>query len=64
MFALTAVALGLLSSGAATSSAPARPLTGPVAHAAATCAEYPNQAAAQRAHDTILRWVDPSTLLV
>ena len=25
---------------------------GPVAHAAATCADYPNQAAAQRAHDT------------
>ncbi|WP_156028180.1 hypothetical protein [Candidatus Solirubrobacter pratensis] len=30
----------------------ARPLDVPVAHASATCADYPNQAAAQRAADT------------
>src|SRR3954470_21279360 len=29
-----------------------RPLDAPVAHASATCADYPNQAAAQRAADT------------
>src|SRR3954465_4075138 len=32
--------------------ASARPLDAPVAHASATCADYPNQAAAQRAADT------------
>jgi hypothetical protein len=30
----------------------ARPLDAPVAHASATCVDYPNQAAAQRAADT------------
>src|SRR3954452_7925188 len=39
--------LGLLAPAAS-----ARPLDVPVAHAAATCADYPDQAAAQRAADT------------
>lgn len=33
-------------------SAPPGAFAGPVAHAAAVCADYPDQAAAQRAHDT------------
>lgn len=36
-----------------TSSAHARPLAGSVAHAAAVCADFPNQAAAQRAANTV-----------
>jgi hypothetical protein len=41
------VSFGLLAPGAS-----ARPLDAPVAHASATCADYSNQAAAQRAADT------------
>src|SRR3954469_627209 len=45
--AAVVVWLGLLVAGAE-----ARPLDAPRAHAASVCADYPNQAAAQRAHDT------------
>jgi hypothetical protein len=51
MFRAAAVAL-LIACGALVPAATARPLDAPVAHAAATCADYPNQAAAQRAADT------------
>src|SRR4051812_20254977 len=47
-----AVAALLIACGALVPTATARPLDTPVAHAAATCANYPNQAAAQRAADT------------
>ena len=51
MFRAAAAAL-LIACGALVPAATARPLGAPVAHAAATCADYPNQAAAQRAADT------------
>ena len=51
MFRVAVVAL-LIACGALVPAAIARPLDAPVAHAAATCADYPNQAAAQRAADT------------
>src|SRR4051812_27830991 len=47
-----AVAALLIACGALVPAATARSLDTPVAHAAATCADYPNQAAAQRAADT------------
>src|SRR3954447_6604814 len=47
-----AVALALLLTGLCGGSAHAGPALDPVAHAASVCADYPNQAAAQRAHDT------------
>jgi len=47
-----AVVAALLVLGTFASAVGARPLVDPVAHAAATCSEYPNQAAAQRAADT------------
>ena len=51
MVRAAAVAL-LIACGALVPAATARPLDAPVAHASATCADYPNQAAAQRAADT------------
>ena len=47
-----AVAALLIACRALVPAASARPLDAPVAHASATCADYPNQAAAQRAADT------------
>jgi|tagenome__1003787_1003787.scaffolds.fasta_scaffold20886727_2 hypothetical protein len=47
-----ALGLGLLLAGLSRDAAHARPLTGPVARIAAVCADYPDQAAAQRSHDT------------
>src|SRR3954447_12920534 len=47
-----AVAALLIACGALVPAATARSLDTPVAHASATCADYPNQAAAQRAADT------------
>src|SRR4051812_50133467 len=47
-----AVAALLIACGALVPAATARSLDTPVAHAAATCADYPNQAAAQRGADT------------
>src|SRR3954451_2950139 len=51
MFRAAAAAL-LIVCGALVPAATAHPLDAPVAHASATCADYPNQAAAQRAADT------------
>lgn len=47
-----ALGLALLLTGLSGSAAHARPVQQPIAHAASVCADYPNQAAAQRAHDT------------
>ena len=52
--------------GLAGSTAYSRPFDGPLAHAAAVCADYPNQAAAQRAWPwapgrASTPWIDRST---
>src|SRR3954463_7162457 len=47
-----AVAALLIACGALVPAATARPSGAPSPHASATCADYPNQAAAQRAADT------------
>jgi hypothetical protein len=52
MFRAVVVAL-LIASGMVVPAATARQLGAPIAHASATCADYPNQAAAQRAADTV-----------
>jgi hypothetical protein len=49
---ILAAALALLLTGLAARTAGAQPLPVAVAYAASVCADYPNQAAAQRAHDT------------
>src|SRR3954469_21808373 len=52
-FTLHALGIALVVLGCAGSGAEARPMLDPVvAHAPSVCADYPNQAAAQRAHDT------------
>jgi hypothetical protein len=51
-FVVRIVVAVLVSFGLLAPAASARPLDGPVAHASATCADYSNQAAAQRAADT------------
>lgn len=48
----TLIAILLLFAGLAPATSHARALDVPVAHASAVCADYPNQAAAQRAADT------------
>src|SRR5690242_16938194 len=50
---MRAALLALLIIGVLTAGAQARPSAGPVARAANVCADYDNQAAAQRAADTV-----------
>jgi hypothetical protein len=52
MFTLLTAGLAILLVSLADSTAYPQSLDRPLAHAAAVCADYPNQAAAQRAHDT------------
>jgi len=55
MLAVCTIAAVLMTVGVATTQArlfPAAEAGGPVAHAAATCSDYPNQKAAQEAADT------------